>query len=131
MPSISMRTRSPRFRYFGGSKPIPTPPRGPGGDDIPGREHDAGGDRLDQLRDAEDQVTGAGVLPQLVVDQRERHHVLAVGAQPADMAPSAPPIGGDAQPVSSWRRAGGRAGPAHPPFFFVPIRSESNTPKND
>ena len=26
MPSISMRTRSPRFRNFGGSKPMPTPP---------------------------------------------------------------------------------------------------------
>ena len=78
MPSIWMRTRSPRRRNLGGSKPMPTPDRRAGGDDVARVERDAGRDGRDQGRDVEDQVLGRRVLAQLVVDPAAHAGVRAV-----------------------------------------------------
>ena len=72
IPSISMRTTSPAFRYFGGSKPMPTPAGVPVAITSPGCRRDAGGQGLDDGRNVEDQQAGIRALPELAIDVAAR-----------------------------------------------------------
>ena len=78
-PSIAILTRSPEPRNRGGSSAWPTPLGVPVRIRSPGAQRARLGDELDQLRAAEDQVRGAAVLAQLVVDPGAQPQVAGVG----------------------------------------------------
>ena len=61
MPSISTRTTSPLFRYFGGSKPMPTPAGVPVAMMSPGISVMPAEMRRDDRRNVEDQEAGVAI----------------------------------------------------------------------
>jgi len=70
--------RTPFFRNTGGFRPRPTPAGVPVAITSPGVEGDAARDGFDQRGDVEDQVFGAAILAQAVVDPAAHARVLAV-----------------------------------------------------
>ena len=63
-----MRTTSPGFRYLRRIEADADAGRRAGGDDVARLQRDAGGERLDDGRNVEDQQRSIGVLAQLAVD---------------------------------------------------------------